>query len=160
VSLSKSSPQIIAADASLPATTVDSSSSSSSLGNAYYDSNDSNDNKGNFKSILNLTNHQSNFISDNPGHNLFSHNNNTMTASALTDPVKDADSSSEITWFTLNISFTSVTSFLASTGMIFGAVIPYIPQYLEIKKTQNSSGFSTYVCLTLIAANILRIIFW
>lgn len=60
----------------------------------------------------------------------------------------------------IDISFADVTSLLASTGMIFGAVLPYVPQYLEIKKTKNSSGFSTYVCLTLITANVLRIIFW
>lgn len=65
-----------------------------------------------------------------------------------------------IKWFRLNIDFHSVTSFLASTAMIFGGIIPYIPQYIEIHKTQNASGFSTYVCLNLIAANVLRIIFW
>lgn len=65
-----------------------------------------------------------------------------------------------IKWFRLYIDFHSVTSFLASTAMIFGGIIPYIPQYIEIHRTQNSSGFSTYVCLNLIAANVLRIIFW
>ena len=70
------------------------------------------------------------------------------------------ENGNNIEWLTLDLSFTSLTSFLASTGMVFGAVVPYIPQYLEIKRTQNSSGFSTYVCLALIAANILRIIFW
>ena len=86
----------------------------------------------------------------------------TADAFAANDAAVDdeGNASQEIQWLNLNISFTSVTSFLASTGMIFGAVIPYIPQYLEIKRTQNSSGFSTYVCLTLLAANILRVIFW
>ena len=38
--------------------------------------------------------------------------------------------------------------------------MPYIPQYLMIKRSQNSEGFSNYVCLTLLIANILRIEFW
>ncbi|CAF1282456.1 unnamed protein product [Rotaria magnacalcarata] len=44
--------------------------------------------------------------------------------------------------------------------MIFGGVLPYIPQYLVIKKTKNAEGFSNYVCLTLLVANIIRIEFW
>lgn len=39
-------------------------------------------------------------------------------------------------------------------------MIPYIPQYLIIKRTQNAAGFSNYVCLTLLVANIIRIEFW
>ncbi|XP_046385568.1 solute carrier family 66 member 2 isoform X2 [Ischnura elegans] len=45
-------------------------------------------------------------------------------------------------------------------AMIFGGVCPYIPQYQKIKKTQSTEGFSLYVCLALIVANTLRIIFW
>ncbi|KAG8442292.1 hypothetical protein GDO86_011186 [Hymenochirus boettgeri] len=48
----------------------------------------------------------------------------------------------------------------ASSAMIFGGVVPYIPQYRDIKRTQNEEGFSTYVCLMLLIANILRILFW
>ncbi|KAG7204142.1 hypothetical protein KM043_001987 [Ampulex compressa] len=44
--------------------------------------------------------------------------------------------------------------------MIFGGVIPYIPQYREIKKKEDAEGFSLYVCLTLLIANTLRILFW
>ncbi|VDK38449.1 unnamed protein product [Taenia asiatica] len=44
--------------------------------------------------------------------------------------------------------------------IIFGGAIPYIPQYLEIKRLKNSDGFSPYVCLTLTVANLLRIGFW
>ncbi|TPP41879.1 PQ-loop repeat-containing protein 1 [Fasciola gigantica] len=43
---------------------------------------------------------------------------------------------------------------------IFGGVVPYIPQYLELKRLNSIRGFSTYVCLTLLVANILRICFW
>jgi uncharacterized protein with PQ loop repeat len=49
---------------------------------------------------------------------------------------------------------------LAQLFIIFGGVIPYIPQYLMIKRKQNAEGFSNYVCLTLLVANILRIEFW
>lgn len=130
----------------------------------------------NNKSIYNSSNnnqtysshHHPTLLHDHP--NTTSNTNNTtqtMTASAFASSsdggaggVSDEDGVRDIQWLNLNISFTSLTSFLASTGMIFGAVIPYIPQYFEIKRTQNSSGFSTYVCLALIAANVLRVIFW
>lgn len=68
--------------------------------------------------------------------------------------------SSSIPWFELNLDFHSVSYYVASVAMIFGGVIPYWPQYREIQRTENASGFSTYVCLALIAANSLRIIFW
>nr|XP_054917964.1 solute carrier family 66 member 2-like [Dermacentor andersoni] len=48
----------------------------------------------------------------------------------------------------------------ASAAIIFGGVVPYIPQYREIKKTRNADGFSTWVCLALLVANTLRILFW
>ena len=35
-------------------------------------------------------------------------------------------------------------SFSCSTAVIFGALIPYIPQYLKIRQSSNSEGFSTY----------------
>ena len=49
---------------------------------------------------------------------------------------------------------------IASVAIIAGGVLPYIPQYLSIKRTRNSEGFSTTVCLTLLIASILRILFW
>lgn len=54
----------------------------------------------------------------------------------------------------------TIVSWIASGFMIFGGVIPYIPQYSEIWKTGNAEGFSLYVCLTLLVANSLRIMFW
>lgn len=48
----------------------------------------------------------------------------------------------------------------ASAAIIFGGVVPYIPQYREIRKTKNADGFSTWVCLALLVANTLRILFW
>lgn len=53
-----------------------------------------------------------------------------------------------------------VVSNVASGFMVFGGVIPYIPQYREISKTSNAEGFSLYVCLTLLIANTLRVFFW
>jgi len=44
--------------------------------------------------------------------------------------------------------------------LVFGAPCVYIPQYLKIQKLRDSSGFSLYVCLALIVANVLRILFW
>ncbi|GBP38614.1 PQ-loop repeat-containing protein 1 [Eumeta japonica] len=48
----------------------------------------------------------------------------------------------------------------AAGAMIIGGIAPYIPQYLQIKKTQDAEGFSLYVCLALLIANTLRILFW
>lgn len=48
----------------------------------------------------------------------------------------------------------------AATAMIFGGAIPYIPQYRQIYATQDADGFSLLVCLTLLIANTLRILFW
>ncbi|XP_052747098.1 solute carrier family 66 member 2 isoform X3 [Bicyclus anynana] len=48
----------------------------------------------------------------------------------------------------------------AATAMIVGGVAPYVPQYRQIRKTQDAEGFSLYVCLTLLIANTLRILFW
>ncbi|NP_001084833.1 solute carrier family 66 member 2 [Xenopus laevis] len=53
-----------------------------------------------------------------------------------------------------------LVSWGASCAMIFGGVVPYIPQYRDIRRTQNAEGFSIYVCLMLLIANILRILFW
>ncbi|XP_015795789.1 PQ-loop repeat-containing protein 1 isoform X4 [Tetranychus urticae] len=55
---------------------------------------------------------------------------------------------------------TKFAGFLASVGIIFGGIIPYIPQYFDIRRTENADGFSLFVCLVLLIANILRIFFW
>lgn len=57
-------------------------------------------------------------------------------------------------------NLTKWLSLLSSVAMIAGCVLPYVPQYVTILKSRNSRGFSTYVCLTLLLANILRIGFW
>ena len=55
-------------------------------------------------------------------------------------------------------------TFLVTWGsigaMVFGGIVPYIPQYRKIRRIRDAEGFSTYVCLVLLAANILRILFW
>ncbi|XP_076123739.1 solute carrier family 66 member 2 [Alosa pseudoharengus] len=51
-------------------------------------------------------------------------------------------------------------SWLASSVMVFGGAVPYVPQYQEIQRSGNTEGFSTRVCLVLLIANILRIFFW
>ena len=45
-------------------------------------------------------------------------------------------------------------------SMIFGGIVPYIPQYRKIRRTRDAEGFSTYVCFVLLVANVLRILFW
>ncbi|CAB1320825.1 unnamed protein product, partial [Coregonus sp. 'balchen'] len=52
-----------------------------------------------------------------------------------------------------------LVTWIAAGAMVFGGVVPYIPQYRDIRRTQNAEGFSTYVCLVLLVANILRILF-
>ncbi|KAM6899213.1 solute carrier family 66 member 2 [Xenentodon cancila] len=53
----------------------------------------------------------------------------------------------------------TLVSWVAAGAMVFGGVVPYIPQYRDIHRSQNAEGFSTYVCLVLLVANILRILF-
>ncbi|XP_034945853.1 solute carrier family 66 member 2 isoform X2 [Chelonus insularis] len=53
-----------------------------------------------------------------------------------------------------------LANWIASAAIIFGGVIPYIPQYNEIKRKEDAEGFSLYVCLALLIANTLRILFW
>lgn len=44
--------------------------------------------------------------------------------------------------------------------IIFGGSLAYVFQYKEIYERKDASGFSLFVCLTLLIANILRIMFW
>ena len=60
----------------------------------------------------------------------------------------------------VEMSLARVVTCIAAGAMVFGGVVPFVPQYLEIKRTGSEEGFSTFVCLTLIIANILRIFFW
>ncbi|XP_037069269.1 solute carrier family 66 member 2-like [Pollicipes pollicipes] len=51
-------------------------------------------------------------------------------------------------------------SLVSAGAMVLGGAVPYIPQYLEVKRSQNTEGFSLFVCLALLLANTLRILFW
>lgn len=62
-------------------------------------------------------------------------------------------------WLTLTTLYSWLGP-LSSLAMIIGCVLPYVPQYATIYRDRRSSGFSTFVCLTLLIANILRIAFW
>ena len=59
-----------------------------------------------------------------------------------------------------DITVSNFVNFGASCMIIFGGIAPYVPQYREIKRTENADGFSMHVCLALLLANILRILFW
>ena len=67
---------------------------------------------------------------------------------------------SELNNFDVLILFQSAVAWIASGAMVIGGLVPYIPQYRDIKRTDNSEGFSTFVCLILLIANSLRILFW
>ncbi|XP_063236333.1 solute carrier family 66 member 2 isoform X1 [Bacillus rossius redtenbacheri] len=59
-----------------------------------------------------------------------------------------------------DITLPRIVKWISAAAMIFGGIIPYIPQYREIKRTENAEGFSLFVCLALLIANTLRILFW
>ncbi|KAG8248742.1 PQ-loop repeat-containing protein 1 [Homalodisca vitripennis] len=46
-----------------------------------------------------------------------------------------------------DLSISKVLKWAASTVMIFGGVVPFIPQYREIRRKGDAEGFSLYVCL-------------
>jgi len=54
----------------------------------------------------------------------------------------------------------TVIIWVAISAMVLGGVVPYIPQYRKIWRSKDAQGFSTFVCLVLLIANILRILFW
>ena len=80
-------------------------------------------------------------------------------AAKITDAVEGIKHGHLIPQFS-SMNIITLVSFAASAAMIFGGVVPYIPQYYDIYKTRNIDGFSTHVCLALLVANILRILFW
>jgi len=44
--------------------------------------------------------------------------------------------------------------------MIFGPILPFLPQIRLILKNHSIGNFSILTCFILINANILRILFW
>lgn len=49
---------------------------------------------------------------------------------------------------------------ISSNLLHIPGILPYVPQYRQIVRTQNADGFSLHVCLALLIANTLRIFFW
>jgi hypothetical protein len=72
----------------------------------------------------------------------------------------NSNTSNLMAYSDLASQFSLLVSYVASGFMIFGGVVPYMPQYRIISRSRNASGFSTLVCLALLVANILRILFW
>ncbi|XP_066149811.1 solute carrier family 66 member 2 isoform X1 [Euwallacea fornicatus] len=60
----------------------------------------------------------------------------------------------------LSLTVGQIVGWGSAGAMIIGGVIPYIPQYRQIKKTKDAEGFSLLVCLALLIANTLRVLFW
>ncbi|XP_062547066.1 solute carrier family 66 member 2 isoform X1 [Armigeres subalbatus] len=60
----------------------------------------------------------------------------------------------------LGLTVSHVVGYVSASFMVVGGVLPYVPQYKQIKKTQDPEGFSLHVCLALLIANTLRILFW
>ena len=54
----------------------------------------------------------------------------------------------------------SVATAASQLFIVFGGAIPYIPQYVEIVSTNDAQGFSLYVCMVIVLANLLRISYW
>lgn len=52
------------------------------------------------------------------------------------------------------------TKMIIDLLMIFGPSAGYIAQIIKFWQTKSSAGFSKYMCLILLFANILRIFFW
>lgn len=76
---------------------------------------------------------------------------------ALHDPVDVAGGLEKMGFVAL---FIQIVSWISSAAMIFGGVVPYVPQYWDIWQSRDAEGFSMHVCLALLVANILRIFFW
>lgn len=60
----------------------------------------------------------------------------------------------------LGLTVGHLVGYVSASFMVVGGVLPYVPQYKQIKKTQDPEGFSLHVCLALLIANTLRILFW
>ena len=82
-------------------------------------------------------------------------------AAAVAGAGADPESAATQPWEEQVVSLVLQTVSVVSAGaMVLGGAVPYIPQYLEIKRSQNTDGFSLFVCLALLLANTLRILFW
>ena len=57
-------------------------------------------------------------------------------------------------------TFKYAVSIFAQVFMVLGGAIPYIPQYMEIAETGNTSGFSNFTAMTIVVSSLLRISYW
>jgi len=88
--------------------------------------------------------------------------NQSVNTDTESDQLKEEELVLKMPVDAADVSFSLVTivSVVAQLAIVFGGVVPYIPQYLQISRSGDADGFSLYVCLALLTANILRIIFW
>ncbi|CAF0763875.1 unnamed protein product [Adineta ricciae] len=87
-------------------------------------------------------------------------NENSTTVNQTSNENGTTTTSQRTNRFDFRTILSITVRLLSQALIIFGGVLPYIPQYLIIKRKQNAEGFSNYVCLTLLVANIIRIEFW
>lgn len=80
------------------------------------------------------------------GNNTTVSDHNLITTSSQTHLVGDTYNTNNNSWLELPKmnNFVDAFSVCCSTAVIFGGLIPYLPQYLKIKQSMNSDGFSTY----------------
>ena len=83
------------------------------------------------------------------------HNLTTVNMSSVSDDNRMGDEATTAAAVALTL-----ISYISQLAMIIGGVVPYIPQFMAIRKSGSTKGFSIYVCLALLVANTLRILFW
>lgn len=76
---------------------------------------------------------------------------------AFRNPV---DTSAQLENMGIIAMIVQIISWISSVTMVFGGVVPYVPQYWDILQSRDAEGFSMHVCLALLVANVLRIFFW
>ncbi len=82
-----------------------------------------------------------------------------VDVNALHDPV-DVGAGASLENIGFAAMIIQIISWISSAAMIFGGVVPYVPQYWDIWQSRDAEGFSMHVCLALLVANVLRIFFW
>lgn len=87
----------------------------------------------------------SSVIGDGGGSGFTSDNTFTIDKNSSNTP-KNNISSLPSDWLQLPRmdTFVDIFSLCCSTAVIVGSLVPYIPQYLKIKRSLSSDGFSTY----------------
>lgn len=82
----------------------------------------------------------------NNSNNLNIGNANKSNVANLTSSISNSNNISgrnQSPWPEVN-NMSDLLTLGCSTAVIFGGLVPYIPQYLKIHRTLNSDGFSTY----------------